>query len=130
MHETDDRHRPNIDAEGWPQDGFSDDLGHGREPVDTRGGGEANRPLAHHEALPSELADVSDDARDRLTILVPGTRLEAGGTYVDLDDLASGPFTGRDADVVPDGRRIVSKKAIDFELWNRIQAAAVAARGG
>ncbi|HEU4572837.1 MAG TPA: hypothetical protein VFR93_09120, partial [Candidatus Limnocylindrales bacterium] len=106
------------------------DLGHGPEPVDTRGGGEANRPLAHHEPLPPELADLPDDARERLTILVPGTRLEAGGTYIDLDNLAAGPFTARDGDVVPDGRRIVSKKAIDFELWNRIEAASIAARGG
>jgi len=129
MHETDDRHRPNIDAIDWPQDGFSDDIGHGRDPVDVAGGGRGNRPLSHHESLPPELADLPDEARDRLTVLVDGTRLEAGSTYLDLDDLASGALTGRDFEVVAAGRRLVSKKAVDFELWNRLQEAVVAARG-
>jgi hypothetical protein len=124
MHETDDRDRPNVDAIGWPQDSYSDDLGHGFDPVDRQGGGRWNRRLHDHEQLPPELGGLTDEERDRLTLLVDGTHLENGATYLDLDHLADGPFTGHDGDVVNDGRRIVSKRAVDYGLWNRLEEAA------
>jgi hypothetical protein len=128
MHDTDDRDRPNIDAVGWPRDSYSDDLGHGLDPVDRRGGGRWNRELHDHERLPGELDGMTDEERDRLFVLVEGTHLENGATYLDLDRLAQGPFSGRDGEVVESGRRIVSQRAVDDMLWDRLEGAARTAR--
>jgi hypothetical protein len=68
-----------------------------------------------HRALP----ELSDDHLRRLSVLEDGAALEQGGTYLDLDDLAAGPFTAMGGETAT-GRRVVSKRETDYELWNRL----------
>ena len=69
---------------------------------------------ALHEQLPQlDSADLTT-----LPVLQPGTRLEQGSVYLDLDDLARGPFKaigGQEA-----GQRYVAKREVEYEMWNRL----------
>lgn len=65
-------------------------------------------------ALPLDAPELA-----RLSVLREGTQLEQGGTYVDLDDLARGPFTAIGGSEAA-GTRIVAKRDTDYELWNRL----------
>ena len=69
-----------------------------------------------HEQLPG----VDRDELSRLAILAPDTALEQGGTYLDLNNLADGPFKAIAGHRTTSKNRIIAKRDTDFELWNRI----------
>lgn len=108
---SDPRHDPNADARGWPDDSFSADLGHGIERTDTDAAA-AGRVPHDHETVPPQVD------RESLTILEPGTVLDEGSVYVDLDRLADGPFRALGGQRADTGTRLVSKKDVDYALWN------------
>lgn len=81
-------------------------VGDSREAIDDKG---------IHRALP----ELTDDDLRRLSVLDDGVALEQGGTYLDLDDLAAGPFTAMGGET-SSGRRVVSKRETDYEMWNRL----------
>jgi hypothetical protein len=64
--------------------------------------------------------DLSAEELGRLPILAAGARLEQGGTYLDLDNPARGPFTALGGHEATNGSRYVAKKDVDYELWNRL----------
>lgn len=66
------------------------------------------------------LPDLTDDQLARLSILDPGTPLEQGAVYLDLDDRESGPFKAIGGQEVGREQRIIAKKMTDYELWNEI----------
>lgn len=66
------------------------------------------------------LPNLTDDLLARLSILDPGTPLEQGAVYLDLDDLESGPFKAIGGQEVSAKQRIIAKKMTDYELWNEI----------
>ena len=68
----------------------------------------------------SPLDALNADEIARLPYLPDGTRLEAGETYIDVNQLDAGPFSGSDEDVASDGSRIVAKNELDPELWARL----------
>ncbi len=73
---------------------------------------------ADDKDLHGQLQGLSSDELARLPVLDPGTTLEQGSVYLDLDDLGRGPFKaigGQEA-----GARVVPKKDADYELWNRL----------
>jgi hypothetical protein len=108
----------NPDAAGWPDDAFSADLGHGGELVDVGDTTEESQPLGHHEA--ARLRQRLGETADRITVLKPGTRLQQGSTYVDLERLDEGPFVAMAGQHVENGQLVVSKRTVDHELWNAI----------
>ncbi|MEJ7666359.1 MAG: hypothetical protein WKG07_46030 [Hymenobacter sp.] len=55
-----------------------------------------------------------------LSVLTIGTRLEQGGTYVDLNDLAGGPFKAIGSQEAGPDNSYVAKRDTDYELWNRL----------
>ena len=55
-----------------------------------------------------------------LAILEPGTALDQGSTYLDLNDLGRGPFKAIGGQEIGKGDRVVAKRDTDYELWNRI----------
>ncbi len=71
---------------------------------------------AVHRALP----ELTDDELRRLSVLDADAALDQGGLYLDLDDLAVGPFTAMGGETVGDRGRIISKRETDYELWNRL----------
>ena len=66
------------------------------------------------------LPNLTDDMLGRLAILDPGTPLEQGAVYLNLDDRESGPFKAIGGQEVGPRDRIIAKKMTDYELWNEI----------
>ena len=92
-------------------------------PVETRpGGGHAGESAsaADDKALHNRLPELTSDELSRLQVLEPGTRLEQGGTYVDLNRLGDGPFKALGGHKATEGNRYVAKRDTDYELWNRL----------
>ena len=102
---------------------MSDDHSPGdrRQPYADRGG-HADESIAAvddkqlHEQLPH--LDAAELAR--LAVLAPGTPLDQGGTYVDLNDLGRGPFKAIGGQEAAKHHRYVAKRDTDYELWNRL----------
>jgi hypothetical protein len=69
-----------------------------------------------HRSLP----ELTDDELRRLSVLEPGTQLDQGGVYLDLNHLEAGPITAFGDQVAAPNNRFVSKKETDYELWNRL----------
>ena len=86
------------------------------------GGGHAdeNIPAVADKRLHERLPELTNDELARLAILEPGTRLEQGGTYVDLDRRDDGPFQAIGGHEVRAGQRVIAKRDTDYELWNRL----------
>jgi hypothetical protein len=53
-------------------------------------------------------------------VLEPGTRLEQGGVYLDLNRLADGPFQALGGHEATTANRLIAKRDTDYELWNRL----------
>lgn len=98
---------------------FADQLA----PIETRpGGGHATEsaPAVDDKVLHNRLPELTSDELSRLPILEPGTRLEQGGTYLDLNRLDEGPFKALGGHESTEGDRYVAKRDTDYELWNRL----------
>jgi hypothetical protein len=96
---------------------FAEDLA----PVDV-GGGHAtdSEPAAEDKKVHNMLPGFTSDELAQFTILEPGTRLEQGGTYINLNDLGSGPFKAIGGHEAAPGDRLVAKRDTDYEIWNRL----------
>jgi hypothetical protein len=92
-------------------------------PADTRPGGghmAESAPAVDDKALHERLSELTGEELSRLQVLEPGTRLEQGGTYVDLNRLSEGPFKALGGHEATERDRYVSKRDADYELWNRL----------
>ena len=72
------------------------------------------------KVLHAGFPELSNDELARLAVLEPGARLEQGGVYVDLNNLADGPFKAMAGHQATQYDRIIAKRDTDYELWNRI----------
>lgn len=120
MQERETKRSANADADGWPQDEFSRDLGHGNDAVDHDDATEEVRLLGHHEDLPEALAGLERGERGAIPVLVTGSQLRQGSVYVDLDNPAAGPFRAVGGQHAEEGQRLVPKHRIEFDLWNAL----------
>ena len=81
--------------------------------------GESRSAVADKE-IHRALSDLTDDELRRLSVLDPDAALDQGGIYLDLDDLAAGPFSAMGGETAGDRGRIISKRETDYLLWNRL----------
>jgi len=72
--------------------------------------------------LVAMLPELSGDELDQLPVLTPGTPLEQGSVYLDLNNRAKGPFKAIGGQEVGPKDRFVAKKMTDYQLWNRLTA--------
>lgn len=72
------------------------------------------------KSLHGKLAMFDNAELARLPVLDPGVTLEQGSVYLDLNDLARGPFKALGGQEVTAGDRYVSKRETDYDLWNRL----------
>ena len=79
-----------------------------------------SQPAGADKGLRQQLAALDSDELARLSVLTIGTRLEQGGTYADLNDLASGPFKAMGSQEAGPDNSYVAKRDTDYELWNRL----------
>jgi hypothetical protein len=115
------RERPRGTAGPRAEDGPSaEEMGRRLATADVPGHADESMSAADDRALYGRLPDLNDAELARLSVLVPGTALEQGGTYLDLNELGRGPFRaigGQEAGV---GNRYIAKRETDYELWNRL----------
>lgn len=78
-------------------------------------------PADHDKRLKNRLDDRLSPAEMRhLAFLDTGTPLEQGGTYLDLNDMDRGAFRAIGSDRAEAHQRIVAKRDLDPETWNRL----------
>ncbi len=101
------------------EDDFAADLAPSAPPA-VHGHADDSDTAIEDKALKEKLTTLDSDELARLSVLHSGTRLEQGGTYADLNDLASGPFKAIGSQEAGPGNRYVAKRETDYELWNRL----------
>ena len=62
----------------------------------------------------------TDDELKRIPVLAPGTRLEQGAVYVDLQDPQLKEFKARGDMAAEPKNQYVPKSEVDYQLWNRL----------
>ena len=77
-------------------------------------------PAEADKALHGTLAMLSGEELNRLAVLAEGAALDQGAVYLDLNDMGRGPYKALGGTEVGRGDRIVAKRDVDFELWNRL----------
>ena len=92
-----------------------------QETPGARGGhADESTPASDDKRLHQRLPQLNSEELARLSVLEPGTRLEQGGTYVDLADPARTPFKALAGHDTGPHHRYVAKRDTDYELWNRL----------
>lgn len=99
---------------------FAADIAPDTSTVELGGHAEESVSAADDKVLHGRLPELDSDELARLSVLEEGTRLEQGGTYLDLNDLPRGPFKALGSQVADAGNRYVAKRDTDYELWNRL----------
>lgn len=79
---------------------------------------EDSSPATDDKGVRDQLPELTNDVLSRLSIVNVGTRLEQGGTYLDLNAREQGPFTALGVQEAEANNRYVAKKDTDYELWN------------
>ena len=72
------------------------------------------------EELRDKLSGFSEDELKRIPILKPGTRLQQGATYINLNDPKREEYTGVADMSVDETNFIVPKSEVGYQLWNRL----------
>ena len=101
-------------------DEFSGDLATGDVPDGRAGHGDQSVAATGDKRAQARVPDLEAAELERLAILQPGTRLEQGSVYVDLNALDRGPFQALASQQAGAGDRYVAKRDTDHELWNRL----------
>jgi hypothetical protein len=70
--------------------------------------------------LHNRLHGFPDDLLKQIPILAPGTRLQQGATYVDLNDPNAQEFTAAGFMEANPDQYLVPKDEVDYQLWNRL----------
>ncbi len=108
-------------------DEFADDIAPATPSRDLHTHADESRSAAEDRGLHARFQGLGAEELGRLPIVAAGARLEQGGTYLNLDNLARGPFTAMGGQEATLGSRYVAKKDVDYELWNRLTERAGAA---
>lgn len=85
-----------------------------------REGIERTEPASADKTLVSRLTTLTDAELDRLPVIEPGTPLEQGAVYYDLNNPARGPFKAIGGETAHGHNRYIAKNDADYDLWNRI----------
>ena len=72
------------------------------------------------EELHDRLSDFTNQELQQIPVLKPGTRLQQGATYINLNDPLPQEFTGMGDMSAEDSNYIVPKSNVDYQLWNRL----------
>lgn len=102
-------------------DSFDRDL-HGDNRAGQHGGGTEHRAYTAYDVkeLHVKMADYTNAELKRIPVLAHGERLEQGGHYLDLNNMATGTFTAQGGMEAQDPHLYVAKAAMDYELWNKL----------
>ncbi len=99
---------------------FAEDLVPAAPANELRSHVEESSPATNDKAVRAQMPDMTNDVLARLSIINAGTRLDQGGTYLDLNARERGPFTALGGQEAEASNRYVAKKDTDYELWNML----------
>jgi hypothetical protein len=81
----------------------------------------SDAPTAYEvKAVHRQFHGFTDDELKRIPIVRPGTRLEQGATYVDLQDEQLREFKATGGMEAGRGHWYVPKSGVDYQLWNQL----------
>lgn len=122
--ETHDVRREQLTNPTGPEpedESFDEDLHPNRDRLTVVGRTDDTRPLEDDKDLLDKLGNrLMPHELKHLAYLDTGTPLEQGGIYLDLNDLKRGPYKAIGSDKVEPHQRIVAKRDLDYETWNRL----------
>jgi hypothetical protein len=90
----------------------------------------AARTMRDVKALHARYREWSDSDLQQVPVLSPGSRLEQGATYIDLDEAEPREFTATGDLQAAASQHIVAKSSVPYEVWNRLLGIENAARTG
>lgn len=70
--------------------------------------------------LHAKMPEYTNDELKKIPVLAHGERLQQGGTYLDLNDLAGGTFTAQGSQEAQDPHLYVAKADTDYLIWNKL----------
>jgi len=120
--ETHDVRREQITNPKGPEpvdESFADDLAQ-ETPESIRQAQLDTVPGGDDKRLVDSLPELSQADLDQIEILTPGSPLEQGSVYLDLNNRAGGPFKAIGGQDVGPRDKIIAKKTTDYDLWNRL----------
>ena len=79
-----------------------------------------SRTAVDDKGVHQQLPELGNEELARLRVLEPGTQLHQGSVYLDLNDLARGPFQAVGSQTAEPGSRYIAKRDTDYDLWNRL----------
>ena len=89
-------------------------------PAQHGGHPDESRPADEDKALHTRLAVLDRAELAQVRVLEPGTQLQQGAIYLDLNDLERRPFKAMGGQEVRTGDRYIAKRDVDYDLWNRL----------
>jgi hypothetical protein len=78
------------------------------------------KPASSIKALRNRLSGFERAELHEILVLLEGSRLQQGATYLDLDEPFPEPFTATGGMVVEKGQVLVCKSDTPYALWNRL----------
>ena len=63
---------------------------------------------------------LSHDEIARVTFVPEGSPLATGEAYLDVNDIARGPFAASGDEHAPTGSRLVARTDLDVDIWERL----------
>jgi hypothetical protein len=81
---------------------------------------DASTPASEDKGLQDRLSQFDDGELATLSVLERGTPLQQGSVYLDLNDMARGPFKAIGSDEAGAKNRLIAKSETDYEMWNRL----------
>lgn len=104
----------------WEQDLNPNPMAGQNDGVQTNQEGRYDLTAEDIKELHERLEGFSNDELKKITVLKPGTRLQQGATYINLNDPLREEFTGMGDMSVEENNYIVPKSEVPYMLWNRL----------
>jgi hypothetical protein len=113
--------RPNDSkSDQWQQDLNPNLMAGQNDGIETTPEGRYDLTAYEIDKLRDRLEDFNDDELKQIPVLKPGTRLQQGATYINLNDPQRQEYTGVADMSVDETDLIVPKSEVGYQLWNRL----------
>lgn len=122
--------RQNDQSDRWQEDLNPNPMAGQNHGVETNQEGRYNLTAYEIEELHSKLEGFTDEELKQIVVLKPGTRLQQGATYINLNDPQRQEYTGMGDMSVEESNYIVPKSEVGYQLWNRLIGVENSARTG
>ena len=110
----------NEQPDQWEQDLNPNPMAGQNDGVQTNQEGRYDLTAEDIKELHERLEGFSSKELTKIPVLKPGTRLQQGATYINLNDPLRKEFTGMGDMSVEENNYIVPKSEVPYMLWNRL----------